>query len=66
MFHGTDAELLKTNNFIATWHKIFNAQVSSYHPKFWKFQDNFKKKESLTRVQIFQCLGGHIPPPQPC
>ena len=41
-----------------------NARVSPYHPTFWKFLDNLKRKESLTRVQILHCLGGHAPPPQ--
>ena len=57
-------ELIRTNNGIEGWHRSFNAQVSSYNPTFWKFLDNHKTKESLTRVQILYCLGGHPPPPQ--
>ena len=49
MFHRTDAELPRTNNSIEGWHRIFNAQVSSFHP---------------TRVQILHCLRGHAPQPQ--
>ena len=64
MFHRTDAELPRTNNSIEGWHRSFNAQVSSYHPTFWKFLDNIKREESLTRVQILHCFGGHAPPPQ--
>ena len=64
MFHRTDAELPRINNSIEGWHRISNAQVSSYHPTFWKFLDNLKREESLPRVQVLHCLGGHTPPPQ--
>ena len=64
MFHRTDAELPRTNNRIEGWHRSFNAQVSSYHPTFWKFRDKLKREESLTQVQILHCLGGHAPPLQ--
>ena len=64
MFHRTDAELPRTNNSIEGWHRSFNAQVSSYHPTFWKSLDNLNREESLTRAQILHCLGGHAPPPQ--
>ena len=64
MVHRTDAELPRTNNSIEGWDRSFNAQVSSYHPTFWKFLDNLKREESLTRVQILHYLGGHAPPPQ--
>ena len=64
MFNRTDVELPRTNNSIEGWHRSFNVQVSSYHPTFWKFVDNLKREELLTRVQILHCLGGHAPPPQ--
>ena len=64
VFQRTDAELPRTNNSTEGWHRSFNAQVSSYHPTFWKFLDNVKRQESLTRVQVLHCLGGHAPPPQ--
>ena len=64
IFHRTDAELPRTNNSIEGWHRSFNARVSSYHPTFWKFLDNRKREESLTRVQILHCLRGHAPPPK--
>ena len=64
IFHRTNAELPTTNNSIEGWHRSFNARVFPYHPTFWKFLDNLKRKESLTRVQILHCLGGHAPPPQ--
>ena len=65
MFHRTDAELPRTNNSIEGWHISFNTQVSSYHLTFWKFLENLKREESLTRAQILHCLGGHAPPQQP-
>ena len=64
MFNRTDVELPRTNNSIEGWHRSFNVQVSSYHPTFWKFVDNLKREELLTRVQILHCLGGHASPPQ--
>ena len=64
MFHGTDAEFPRTKNSIEGWHRSFNAQVSSYHPTFLKFLDKIKREESLTRVQILHCVGGHAPLPQ--
>ena len=64
MFRRTDAELPRANNSIEGWHTSFNAEVSSYHPTFWKFLDNLKRKESLAREQILHCIGGHTPPTQ--
>ena len=65
IFHRTNAELPRTNNSIEGWHRSFNVRVSPYHPTFWKFLENLKRKESkFTRVQILHWLGGHAPSPQ--
>ena len=64
MFHRNDAELPRTNKSIEGWHRSFKAQVSSYHPIFWKFLDNLQREQSLTQVQILHFLRGHAPPSQ--
>ena len=35
--------------------------MSSSHPTFWKFLDVLKKQQNITRVKIFQTVGGHPP-----
>ena len=51
--------ITQENNSIEGQHRRFNAQVSSYHPLFWKFLDSLKREESLTRVPTLQCFGRH-------
>ena len=64
MFHRTHAEMPRTNNHIEGWHRRFQGNMSFSHPTFWKFLDVLKKEQNITRVEIFQAVGGHPPPAQ--
>ena len=64
MFRRTYDELPRTNNSVEGWYRSFQCSLAACHPTFWKFSDLLKKEEGLIGVNIWQSLGGHIPPPQ--
>ena len=64
MLNRPDEQLPRTNNNIEVWHNSFQANVSSTHPKFWKFLDVLLREEHIVRVRMLQNQARHAPEPR--
>ena len=41
------------------WHNRFSSIINGAHPTLWKFLENLKAEEILSRAETAQVLGGH-------
>ena len=64
MLNQPDEQLPRTNNNIEVWHNSFQANVSSTHPKLWKFLDVLLREECIVPVRILQNQARHAPEPR--
>ena len=64
MFNRSAVDLPRTNNNIKAWYNSLQPNVSSTHPKFWKFLDVLLREECFVRVRMFQNQAGHGLEPQ--
>ena len=55
----TEMDLPRTNNNVEGWHNCFCRIINGAHPTLWKFLENLKIEESLSRAETAQILGGH-------
>ena len=63
MFDWAQDELPRTNNSVEGWHRSFQSNIGSNHPKFWNFVDFIKCEQTLQQVHLTQALAGHAPQP---
>ena len=55
----TEMDLPRTNNNVEGWHNRFSSIINGAHPTLWKFLENLKAEEILSRAETAQILGGH-------
>lgn len=63
-FYSVSSGLPRTNNVAEGWHNAFASMTGIKRPSIFRFVDELKKDEDISRSKMILCQAGENPPPQ--
>lgn len=64
ILNSISPDLPRTNNVAEGWHNAFASMTGVKRPSIFRFVDELKKDEDISRSKIILCQAGEAPPPQ--